>query len=178
MEYKFDAIQQTLALANKAPSQIELDLHPESQLEIPLSEGLRFGGGSSLCNVSFSLDPNPGERPVFFPARVKFDTGCDDNLISESLVRKYNLQPWQKPIPARTYLTLGNSRTVSTFQLKLNWSANNEELLRTDLFNVVPDSPFELLLGEQFIRANNNLFNRTMRTAFPIRLEPRDLGQY
>jgi hypothetical protein len=143
---------------------------PDSELEIdtPLERQLKFslGQGYTLFSVIFSLELSDGQRPFFYPARAKFDTGCPDCLISEALVKRHKLEKWlANSVEERTYIGLGNVEVVSKFQLQLNWSAHNERTLRTNVFYVVAHSPFELLLGEHFRKANDKLL-----PALPIRL--------
>jgi hypothetical protein len=121
--------------------------------------------GFSIFSVTFTLDVAEGKRPIFYPAKAKFDTGCVDCLITEAVIRKYNLDEWREKCVERTYLALGNSEVISNSLLHLNWSANNETTLRRNLFYVVADSPFELLLGETFMNDNSRFI-----PALPVRL--------
>ena len=125
----------------------------------------RLGSGT-LFSITFSVDVSAGEKPLFYPARAKYDTGCPDCLISESIVRKHHLESSLESFKvARRYTGLGNFEVTSTKQICLIWSVNNETVSRKNTFFVVADSPFELLLGENFMLANS-----PMLPALPIRL--------
>ncbi|KAG4441731.1 hypothetical protein IFR05_002774 [Cadophora sp. M221] len=128
---------------------------------------LRFSPGSgTLFSVIFSLDVIDGDKPLFYPARAKYDTGCPDCLISEGVIRKFDLENCLESLETeRQYIGLGNVEVISKSQVHLNWSANNETVSRRNSFYVVADSPFELLLGEDFMMANSPPL-----PALPIRL--------
>ncbi|KAH7400199.1 hypothetical protein BKA64DRAFT_671343 [Cadophora sp. MPI-SDFR-AT-0126] len=119
----------------------------------------RFQPGSgTLFSVTFFVDVPAGDRPQFYAARAKYDTGCPDCLITEAVIRKHQLEGYlQTADPERLYTGLANTEVRSSSQIQLNWSANNETLSRRHTFYVVPDSPFELLLGEHFMTANSPL---------------------
>ncbi|KAL2066005.1 hypothetical protein VTL71DRAFT_2076 [Oculimacula yallundae] len=126
---------------------------------------LRFSpGASTLISVIFSATVSSEEKPFFFPGRAKFDTACPDCLISSTIIERYKLEDrLDENEVARTYIGLGNVQVISTHQLHLNWSANNEAISRQNIFYVVADSPFDFILGENFMSANSPLI-----PAFPV----------
>jgi hypothetical protein len=175
IEFGFEMLHQQLGKSDKnSPLLQQLDKHSEVETQPLLQGKLKFGSGSSFFNASFSLEPKDGERPIFYAARAMFDTACPDDLISQTLINQRGLESRLESIPTRTYTGVGGFKVQSSFRLLINWSAENETLLRQNAFFVVPESPFELLLGESFIKANKDLFNQTMHTSFPTRLLGRD----
>ncbi|KAH6720994.1 hypothetical protein BKA61DRAFT_709693 [Leptodontidium sp. MPI-SDFR-AT-0119] len=173
LRYEFDYTRSLLSRRKGLSSSDDfvedtfMDLPDDSPAGAEGQTSLRFSPGSgTLFSITFSLDVPDGDRPLFYPARAKYDTGCPDCLISAAVIRKFNLESCLENVETeRQYTGLGNVEVISKSQVNLNWSANNETVSRRNTFYVVADSPFELLLGEDFMMANSPLL-----PALPIRL--------
>jgi hypothetical protein len=180
MEYGFASIIQ--ALTGEESSLIpnrDRSNSPSKALTLLTGDSFKPDTGSSLLSVVFTPFPLQNKVPqTFYAARGKFDTASDHNLISENFIQEKGIEDRAEDMNyTATYDGAGGVRVECTQKIRLQWCADNEVTFRDHWFHIVPGSlPFELLLGEEFIKSDAALFVNTMYRALPFRLGKRDKG--
>lgn len=123
---------------------------------------------------------------VWFPVRGKFDSGSNDDFISEDVIRRAGLEDFV--FEAEEAVSLRIFGVTFDFQRRivLNWQLNNHENSYTRTFWVAPNADnFDLIIGEPWMMEHGyeNIANLQSRKKssffglFKLRLPSRSKGK-
>jgi hypothetical protein len=109
--------------------------------------GRDVGFGSCVC----------GRRRigVWFPARGRFDSGSDDDFVSEDLIKRARLE--SSVLETKNVVRLKIFSVPADFNktITLSWQLNNHEISYTREFYVASNADnFDMVIGEPFLMAH------------------------
>lgn len=87
------------------------------------------------------------------PARGKFDTGSDINLISRHFLEREDISAEERELDQKqSYESIEGIHHEAKSKVKVHWFLNNTPYTQVTEFFPVNDNSFDLLLGNPFIR--------------------------
>lgn len=98
--------------------------------------------------------------PRYVPFRAKYDSGSEENFVSLAFVQEHGLTSLLQEVPDGeqdhfTFIVLNDVEVQARHTLTLHLCPSNMRRMRKTLFHVVDEVPYDLLIGEPFITANN-----------------------
>ena len=110
-------------------------------------------------------------KPRFVPVRAKYDTGSDANFIPYELIKNNGLLEFLVKLEVdsledNVFIGLNDQEYTIEYTIELQWSAATMRHVRTTQFHVAEDLPYDLVLGNPFIQANQ-VFH-PQRVALPL----------
>ncbi|RBR14437.1 uncharacterized protein FIESC28_07673 [Fusarium coffeatum] len=90
--------------------------------------------------------------PRFVPVRSKYDTGSDENFVNAEILKKNQIDPTLiTAIPGkhqkkRELTMLGSLTFIPKQEVRLSWHKHNDMKQREDVFIIVEDAPFDVLI--------------------------------
>jgi hypothetical protein len=110
------------------------------------------------------------------PARLRYDTASDFQLISRSFVERTRLSGVQViEVPVIVEVG-GKNKVVLNEQISLSWAPKNHSRRWETIFYLVPDDSFDILFGRHFIYENNLL--RPPREPVPMDKEKKTVFMF
>jgi hypothetical protein len=110
-------------------------------------------------------------KPRYVPVRAKYDTGSDANFVPRELIDKNKLSEFLVKLETSSpedniFVGLNNQEYIINYTIELQWSAATMRHVRTTQFHVAEDLPYDVVLGNPFIQANQ-VFH-PQRVALPL----------
>ncbi|KAE9568891.1 hypothetical protein CGMCC3_g14945 [Colletotrichum fructicola] len=118
----------------------------------------------SLANSNYAIDAmviaedsqqQGNKRLVYKPAKIKFDTGSDVDLVSRRYLPCAGLPMHELiPIPVDHQAVVhgvNNAKFTSEFEIMLAWSRLGDARTNNGRFLVVDEAPFDLLLSPRWL---------------------------
>ncbi|RFN44796.1 hypothetical protein FIE12Z_10990 [Fusarium flagelliforme] len=90
--------------------------------------------------------------PQFVPVRSKYDTGSDENFVSAEILNKNGIDPTlittipEENRKKRELHMLNNFTFIPKQEVRLSWHKHNDMRQREDVFIIVEDAPFDVLI--------------------------------
>jgi hypothetical protein len=90
--------------------------------------------------------------PQFVPVRSKYDTGSDENFVSAEILNKNGIDPTiittilEENRKKRELHMLNNLTYIPKQEVRLSWHKHNDMKQREDVFIIVEDAPFDVLI--------------------------------
>jgi hypothetical protein len=169
-QYQGSVFSRATSTTTRAGSVADVVTLADEVVTRSIAKGVHFGNDLSLTIGTIVLIHK--EKPTYVPVRAKFDTGSDANFIPYSLVHAHGLQESLVELEdegpdANTFQGLDNHEYQFRHTITLSWCAMTMNRVRNTLFYVADNVPYDMLLGNDFIR-DNSVFEPP-RIALPLR---------
>lgn len=144
-----------------------------------MAKGVLAGGDPSLTIGTIVLTHM--EKPSYVPVRAKYDTGADANFVSYQFTEQHGLSELlndlgQEGSEEVIFDGLDEHEYRIRHTITLHWCAAAMHRMRTTLFHVASQLPYDILLGNDFIQENSVL--SFSRPALPLRMKKKSKGEY